>query len=116
MHARDMVGVRFCRTRVVGRDQQFVVRDESRRPVHDVGVVHEQPGSREVRLQLRAHELVESRACDGNTEQEESEQHGQLIRFAEPSQIGRQLGRAGEELVPGREPLLDSVRLVARGP
>jgi hypothetical protein len=113
MHARDMVGVRFCRASMVGRDQQLVVRDESRRPVHDVGVANEQPGSREVRLQLRAHALVEPSACDGNTEQEESEQDGQLIRVAEPSQVGRQLGRAGEELIPGCEPLLDSVRLVA---
>ena len=54
--------------------------------------------------------------CDGNAEQEESEKHGQLVRVAEPSQVRRQLRRAREELVAGRKPLLDPVRLVARIP
>ena len=58
----------------------------------DLCVSDEKPGSREARQQLRAHELVEARACDGNAEQEESEQHGQLVRVAEPSQVRRQLG------------------------
>jgi hypothetical protein len=84
--------------------------------VYDVSIVDKQAGSHEVHLQLPAHELLEPRAGDGNTEQEESEQHGQLIRVAEPSEVGRQLGRAGEELVPGCEPLLDSVRFVAGDP
>ena len=97
---------------MVGRDQQLIVRDESRRPVNGVGVVDEARLPRGAPA-VRAEELVEACAFDGNTEQEQSEQHGQLIRVAEPSQVGRQLGRAGEQLVPGCEPLLDSVRLVA---
>jgi len=113
MHAWHMVGVCFCSARMIGRDQQLVVRDEARRPVDDLGVLDEKLGSRQARLQLRAHELIESCARDGNAKQEESEKHGQLVRVAEPSQVGRQLGRAREELVAGCQPLLDSVRLVA---
>jgi hypothetical protein len=116
MHAWHMVGVGFCSARMIGRDQQLVVRDEARRPVDDLGVLDEKLGSREARLQLRAHELIEACARDGNAKQEESEKHGQLVRVAESSQVGRQLGRAREELVAGCEPLLDSVWLVACDP
>ena len=112
VHARHVVGVRFCCARMVGRDQQLVVRDESRRPMDDLSVVDEKPGSREARPQLRADEIVESRARDGDAEQEEPQQHGQLVRIAEPPQVRRQLGRAREELVARREPLLDALRLV----
>jgi hypothetical protein len=84
--------------------------------VNRLGVLHEQPGAREACPQLCAHELVEARAWDGDAEEKEPEKHGQLVRVAEPSQVGRQLGRAGEELVAGREPVLDWVRLVARDP
>ena len=116
MHARHVVGVRFWRARVIGRDQQLVVRDEAGRPVDDVGVLDEKPGSGEARLQLRAPTSSSTRARDGNAEQEEPEQHGELVRVAEPPQVRRQLGRAREELVAGREPLLDPVRLVAGDP
>ena len=51
---------------------------------------------------------------DGNAEQEEPQQHGQLVRVAEPPQVRRQLGRTREELVARREPLLDPGGLVAR--
>ena len=54
MHAWHMVGVRLCRARMIGRDQQLVVRDEARRPVDDLGVVDEKLGSREARPQLCA--------------------------------------------------------------
>ena len=60
VHARHVVGVRFRGARMIGRDQQLVVRDEARRPVDDLGVLDEKPGSREARLQLRAHELIEA--------------------------------------------------------
>ena len=116
MHARHVVGVGFCAARMIRGDEQLVVRDEACRPVDDLCVLHEQPGSREALPQLRADELVEARARDGNAEHEESEKHGQLVRVAEPSQVRRQLGRAGEELVARREPLLDAVRLVAGVP
>jgi hypothetical protein len=109
-----MVGVRLCGARMIGRDQQLVVRDEARRPVDDLGILDEKLGSRKARLQLCAHELIDARTRDRNAKQEESEKHGQLVRVAEPSQVGRQLGRTREELVAGSEPLLDSVRLVAR--
>ena len=82
----------------------------------DLSVLDEKPGSREARLQLRADEIVESRACHGDAEQEEPQQHGQLVRIAQPPQVRRQLGRAREELVARREPLLDALRLVAGVP
>ena len=116
MHARHVVGVRLSATCVIGRDQQLIVRDEARGSVDELGVLHQQPRSREARPQLRAHELVEAGARDGDTEQEEPEKHGQLVCVAEPSQIRRQLRRARQEVVAGREPLLDPLRLVARIP
>jgi hypothetical protein len=76
VHAGHMVGVGFRRARIIGRDQQLVVRDEARGPVHDLGVLDEKPGSREARPQLRAHELIEAQVCNGNAEQEESQKHG----------------------------------------
>ena len=42
VHARHVVGVRVCRARVIGGDQQLVVRDETRRPVDDVSLLDEQ--------------------------------------------------------------------------
>ena len=116
MHARHVVRVSFRCGRMIGRDQQLVVRDEPGGAVNDVSVVDEQSGSCESGAQLVVDELVEALACNGNAEQEEPEKHGQLVGVAEPSQVGRQLGRPREELVAGREPLLDSVRLVAREP
>jgi hypothetical protein len=111
-----MVGVCLRRARMIGRDQQLVVRDEACRPVHDLGVVDEKPSSREARSELRAHELIEAQVGDRNAEQKESEKHGQLVLVAEPSQVRRQLRRAREEVIAGREPLLDPVRLIARIP
>ena len=116
MHARHVVGVRLSGARMIRGDEQLVVRDEACRPVDDLCVLHEQPSSREARPQLRADELVEARARDGNAEHEQSEEHGQLVRVAEPPQVRRELGRASEELVARREPLLDAVRLVAGVP
>jgi hypothetical protein len=84
--------------------------------VHRVAVVDEQPGSREPGPQLRADEVVEPSAQDGNGEQEEPQQYGQLVRVAEPAEVGRQLRRACEELVTGCEPFLDPRRRVAGDP
>ena len=64
---------------------------------------------------LRVDELVETLARDGNAEQEEPDEQRQLVRVAEPSQVRGQLRRPREELVAGREPLLDLRRFVARG-
>jgi hypothetical protein len=108
--------VSFGCGRVIGRDQQLVVRDEPGGAMKCLPVVDKQSGSRESGAQLVGDELVDTLACDWNAEQEEAEKHGQLVGIAEPSQVGRQLGRPREELVAGREPLLDSVRLVARKP
>ena len=115
MHARDVVGVLFRRTRVVGRDQQLVVRDEPRRAVDRLGVRESRPAARGGPAAARPR-AVDARARNGNAEQKEAEQDGQLVPVAEPSQVGRKLGRAREQLVAGGEPLLDSVRLVAGGP
>jgi len=79
-------------------------------------IIDKQSGSRESGAQLVGDELLDALARDGNAEQEEPEKHGQFVGVAEPSQVGRQLGRSRKELVAGREPLLDSVRLVAREP
>jgi len=114
VHAGDVVRVPFGRARVVGRDQQLVVRHEPRRAVDDLVVLHEQPGCPKEGPKRRAHELVEARACDRDAEQEESKQDGQLVCVTQSSQVGRQLRRASEELVAGGEPFLDLQRLVAR--
>ena len=46
----------------------------------------------------------------GNAEQEEPDEHRQLVGLADAMQVGRQLGRPQQEVVAGREPLLDSFR------
>ena len=68
----------------------------------------------EVRPQLIADELLEPGPRDGHSEEEEPEEDGELVRVAEPAEVGGQLGRAREEVVVGREPFLDSPGLVAR--
>ena len=45
MHAGDVPGVRLCGARVVGRNQELVVRDEARGPVDGVPVGHEKAGT-----------------------------------------------------------------------
>jgi hypothetical protein len=77
---------------VVGRDQQLVVRDQPRRPVDDVAVVDEQAGAGDQRTKLLAYELVDPIARDRHAEEEESQQHRELVGGAEPPQVGRQLG------------------------
>ena len=59
-------------------------------------------------------ELVEALARDRNAEQEEPDEHGQLVRVADPMQVRRQLGRSEQKVIAGGEPLLDSSCLVAR--
>ena len=98
---------------VIGRDQQLVVRDDARRAANDVVVGDEQSGLREQCAKLLVEQLVDAIARDGNAEQEEPHKDGELVRFAEPAQVGGQLGRAHEQLVAGREPPLDSLRVVA---
>ena len=112
--ARYVVGVCLRGARMIGCDQQLVVRDESRGAVHDRGLVDEQPRLREALLQLRAHQPIDTLARDGNAEQEEAKQHGELVRVAEAAEVRRQLGRACQELVLGRQALLDPARRVAR--
>jgi hypothetical protein len=116
VHARHVVHVSFRCGRMIGSDQQLVVRDEPGGAMKCLPVVDKQSGSHESGAQLVGDELLDALACDGNAEQEEPEKHGQLVGIAEPSQVGRQLGRPREELVARREPLLDSARLVAREP
>jgi len=62
VHARHMVSVRFSRARMIGGDQQLVVRDDSRSAVDHLAVVDEEANLREPRPQLRAHELAEAHA------------------------------------------------------
>ena len=54
VHAGDVVGVRLCGARVVGGDQELVVRDEARGPVDGVPVGDEKAGTLEVLPQLVA--------------------------------------------------------------
>ena len=79
-----------------------------------VGPLDEETGSLEAVAQLHAQQPLDALTDDGDAEEEEAEQHGQPIGVAEPPQVGRQLGRACEQVVAGREALLDPVRLVAR--
>jgi hypothetical protein len=67
-------------------------------------------------VKLRADELVETLARDGNAEQEEPDEQRRLVGVADPSQVGRQLRRSCEELVACRKPPLYLRRLVTRGP
>jgi hypothetical protein len=98
---------------VVGGDQQLVVRDESRRAVDVFALGDEQARALEQLDQPRIDELVEPCTTDGDAEQEEPQQQRQRVGVAQSAQIARQLGRSREQLVPGREPLLDRGRLVA---
>jgi hypothetical protein len=66
--------------------------------------------------QLRGDQLVHPSALDGDSQQEEPEQDGELVRLAQPPEIGGQLRRARQELVGGRQTLLDSRRLVPGDP
>ena len=116
VHAGDVIRVGLRGAGVVGGDQELVVRDEARGPVDDVPVADEEAGGREMLPQLAADVRLDLRTGDGDPEQEEPKQHGELVRVAEPSQVRRQLGRARQELVAGREPLLDPRRLVPRLP
>ena len=99
--------------RVVGRDQQLVVRDEARRAVDDVAVVDEEARALEALSQRAADVPLDARTIDRDAEQQQPEQHGELVRVAEPTQVRRQLGRPGEELVAGTEPFLDPRRGVS---
>jgi hypothetical protein len=74
------------------------------------------PGAGEALPELDPDEVSEAGSVDGDAEQEEPEEHGELVRVAQPSQVRRQLGRPREELVARREAFLDALRLVAGGP
>jgi hypothetical protein len=50
VHARHVVSVGFSRARMIGRDQQLVVRNDPRRAVNDFAVVYEKAGFCEQRL------------------------------------------------------------------
>jgi hypothetical protein len=77
---------------VVGGDQELVVRDEARRAVEDVTRMNEEASGLEALTKLAADVRLDARTVDGNTEQEESEQHGELVAVAEPPEVRRQLG------------------------
>ena len=113
VHARDVVGV-AVRRRVIGRDQQLVVRNDARGSANGLAVVDEQTGAGKAVAKLRVDELVEPLARDGHAEQEEPDEQRELVGVAEPSQVRGQLRRPGEEVVAGRKPLLDSLRVVSR--
>ena len=101
MHAGDVVGVAVG-GRVIGRDQQLVVRNDARRAANGLALVDEQAGCARRARKLRVDELVEPLARDGHAEQEEPDEHGELVGVAEPSQVRGQLRRPGEEVVAGR--------------
>ena len=90
--ARDVVGVRFRGAGVIGRDEQLVVRNDAHSAVDDLCVPDEKPSRREPSQQLVVYELVDARTCHGDAEQEEPEQHRQLVRVSDPPQVRRQLG------------------------
>ena len=79
-----MVGVGVGPARVVGGDQQLVVRDDPRSAVDVIAVLDQEAGAVEQLPELRADELAEPRAPDGDAEQEEPEQQRQRVRVAEP--------------------------------
>jgi hypothetical protein len=114
VHARHVVGVPVCGDAVIGGDQQLVVRDDARGAAHKVVGRGEQASFREPRTKLVAEELVDALTRDGNAEQEEPDEHRQLIGVADPMHVRRQLTRSQEKVVARGEPLLDSLRLVAR--
>ncbi len=68
----------------------------------------------EVRPQPASDELLEAGPRDGDAEEEEPDEDGQLVRVAESAEVGGQLGRAREQVILGPEPFLDSRGLVAR--
>jgi hypothetical protein len=113
VNTRHVIGVSFGGRGRIGGDQQLVVRHEARGAVDDIVLVEEQSGARETRSKLRTDEFVDACPRDGNSEQKEPEQHGQLVTLAEPPQVRGQLGRPREQLVARSEPLLDARRLVA---
>ena len=80
----------------------------------DVVLCGKQAYVREPCKKLVVEELVEALARDRNAEQEEPDEHGQLVRVADPMQVRRQLGRSEQKVIAGGEPLLDSSCLVAR--
>ena len=107
MHARNVVGVSLRCRRVVGRDQQLVVRDEARRAVDDVAVVDEEARVLEALSQRVAEVPLDARTIDRHAQQQQPEQHGELVRVAEPAQVRRQLRRTGKKLVAGTQAFLD---------
>ena len=113
---RNVVGVSLRRRRVVGRDQQLVVRDEARRAVDDVAVVDEEARALEALSQRAAEVPFDPSTVDRDAQQQQPEQHGELVRVAEPTQVGRQLGRPREELVAGTQAFLDPRRRISRLP
>ena len=114
MHAGHVVRVPVRGGAVIRRDQKLVVRDDAGRPANRAFVGNEQPGLRDQCSKLLVDELVDAIARDGYAEQEEPDEQRQLVRLAEAAQVGGQLGRPHEKLVPGREPPLDSFRVIAR--
>ena len=88
---------------MIGRDQQLVVRDKTRRAMDDVRVPRAAPLQRGARSRRR--DESSSAHARQDAEQEEPQEHCQLVCVAEAPQVRRQLGRARKELVAGRKPL-----------
>jgi hypothetical protein len=113
--ARHVVGVLLHSSRLVGRDQELVVRHDPRRPVDEIAVLHEQGRARERRAEPFVHELVQARPFHRHAEEEEPQEHRELVRVAEPAQVGRQLRRPRQQLLSGGQPFLDPLAVVAGG-
>jgi hypothetical protein len=81
--------------------------------VNEIAVLHEESRAGEHRTKAGLHELVHARPCDRHAEEEEPQEHRELVRLAEAAQVGRQLRRPCQQLLAGRQPLLDPVAVVA---
>ena len=92
------------------------MRNDARCPANGIALVDEEPGLREACTKVRADELVETLARDGNAEQEEPDEQRRLVRVADPAQVRGQLRRSREKLLAGREAPLDLRGFVTRGP
>ena len=89
------------------------MRDEARRAVDDVAVVDEEARAFEALSQRAADVPLDARTIDWHAQQQQPEQHGELVRVAEPTQIRRQLGGSGKKLIAGTQAFLDPRRGVS---
>ena len=107
VHAGDVIRVRRAAAAWSDAISSSSCGTSRAAPCTSVAGVDEQPGPREPRAQLRPDERLDPRPLDRHAEEEQPQQHGELVRVAEPPQVRRQLGRPREQLVGRREPFLD---------